>query len=359
MRGMRMALAAGLTGLALTGLSPASASPASASPASASPASASPASASPASASPASASAAPAHHSAPPPGASSRTHSAARPYPVVFSGAAAFTHAALRPGTAPAGANDWSCEPSAAHPRPVVLSHGTVENMTYNGYALAPLLADEGYCVYAFNYGQQKGRYVGLPGSLKTGGAAPVDRSARQLAAFVRKVRAATGSSKVDIVGHSQGGMMPRYYLKYLGGEGKVGKLVALAPSNHGTDVDGLARLPGVARLLAAGLGSSVRDQMAGSRFMKKLNSGGDTVSGVHYTVIESRLDEVVTPYTSAFLKGPHVTNIQLQKQCPTDASDHLGISFDSIALRDVLNALDPAHAQTPGCHPTLPVNGG
>ncbi|HEX3791772.1 MAG TPA: alpha/beta fold hydrolase [Pseudonocardiaceae bacterium] len=279
--------------------------------------------------------------------------------PVVFSGAAALLNAAAHPDTAPAGANDWSCTPSAAHPEPVVLVHGTIENMTYNWFTLAPLLADAGYCVYAFNYGQEPGVHVGLPGSAETGGVAPVADSAGQLADFVTRVLAATGAAKVDLVGHSQGGMMPRYYLKFLGGAAKVAQLVALAPSNHGTTVDGLAALPGVPELLTAGLGESVHDQIAGSAFLNTLNAGGDTVPGVRYTVIESEFDEVVTPYTSAFLTGPDVTNILLQDQCALDLSDHLAISFDGIALRDVLNALDPATASAPGCHPTLPIAGG
>jgi triacylglycerol esterase/lipase EstA (alpha/beta hydrolase family) len=269
--------------------------------------------------------------------------------PVVFSGAAA----------APAGANDWSCHPSAAHPQPVVLVHGTVENMTYNWFTLAPLLHNAGYCVYAFNYGQEPGVHIGLPGSAEPGGVAPIAESARQLATFVDQVRAASGSATVDIVGHSQGGMMPRYYLKFLGGASKVDQLIGLAPSNHGTTADGLAALPGVPALLVAGLGPSVHDQLVGSDFLTTLNSGGDTVPGVRYTVIETHYDEVVTPYTSAFLTGPDVTDIDLQRQCPLDTSDHLGISFDANALRDVLNALDPAHARTPTCTPTLPINGG
>jgi triacylglycerol esterase/lipase EstA (alpha/beta hydrolase family) len=279
--------------------------------------------------------------------------------PVVYSGTAALANAALRPDTSPAGANDWDCVPGAAHPRPVVLVHGTLENMTYNWFSLSPLLADEGYCVFAFTYGQVDGVTVGLPGSARTGGVAAVADSAHELARFVDRVRAATGSPDVDIVGHSQGGMMPRYYLRFLGGAAKVHDLIGLAPSNHGTTVDGLARLPGAPLLLAAGLGPSVRDQIRGSAFLAKLNAGGDTVTGVRYTVIESAVDEVVTPYTSAFLTGDDVTDVLLQDQCATDVSDHLGISFDVIALRDVLNALDPAHAVPPGCHPTLPVNGG
>jgi triacylglycerol esterase/lipase EstA (alpha/beta hydrolase family) len=281
------------------------------------------------------------------------------PLPVSFSGLAALTNATLHPDTAPAGANDWSCQPSAAHPEPVILLHGTIENMTYNWFTLAPLLHNAGYCVFALNYGQEPGIHVGLPGSSETGGVAPVADSAVQLAAFVTKVRTATGAAKVDLVGHSQGGMMPRYYLRFLGGAAYVHALVAVAPSNHGTTVDGLAALPGVPQLLATGLGPSVTDQIADSAFLTQLNAGGDTMPGVRYTVIESSYDEVVTPYTSAFLTGPDVTDILLQQQCPLDVSDHLAISFDANALRDVLNALDPATARTPTCQLTLPINGG
>ena len=53
---------------------------------------------------------------------------------------------------------------------------------------------------------------------------------------------------------------MPRYCLKFLGGAPKVQTLVGLAPSNHGTTLDGLATLtdelatvlPGVSSALAA-----------------------------------------------------------------------------------------------------------
>jgi hypothetical protein len=188
--------------------------------------------------------------------------------------------------------------------------------------------------------------------------------SAAQLASFVTQVLAETGAAKVDLVGHSQGGMMPRYYLKFLGGAQYVNTFVALAPSNHGTTLDGLTTL--VDLLGAAGLvGSALNplcpacaEQEAGSSFLASLNAGGETVPGVNYTVIESRDDEVVTPYTSAFLTGPDVTNITVQNQCPLDQSDHLEIAADPIAMADMLNALDPAHPVRVPCLVVLPVTG-
>ena len=238
-----------------------------------------------------------------------------------------------------AGANDFSCRPSAAHPFPVVLVHGTFANAS-SFAAISPRLAGAGFCVFALNYGcQALGPVVCATG--------PIEESASQLSAFVDRVLGATGASKVDLVGHSQGGMMPRYYLKFLGGTAKVHRLVGLAPSNHGTTLNGLQNL---AAALAGAVGcDACVEQLAGSAFLTRLNAGGDTQAGVWYTVIETRFDEVVTPFTSAFLSGPSVTNILLQDHCVLDATGHVNIVNDPNAIGWVLNALDP-NAPAPRC---------
>lgn len=280
--------------------------------------------------------------------------------PVKYSALQALIHATTHPDTAPPGANDWSCE-SGDDANPVVLVHGTTANMTVNWDSLSPLLHNEGYCVFAFNYGQVDGLHVGLPGSSElTNGAGPIPDSAGQLKEFVDTVLDATGSDEVDIVGHSQGGMMPRWYVQFLDGAAKVDKLIALSPSNHGTTVDGLAQLPGVEALLSAGLGPAVRDQVEGSDVLSRLNAGAETVDDVDYTVIQTKFDEIVTPYTSAFLESdaPNVDNILVQDQCPSDVSEHLSIAFDPIALHDVVNALDPENATEPDCSLVLPGEG-
>jgi triacylglycerol esterase/lipase EstA (alpha/beta hydrolase family) len=280
---------------------------------------------------------------------------AAPPLPVVYNGLLGYSHASS--SASPPGANDWSCRPSAEHPRPVVLVHGTLGDMSDSWQALSPLLANNGYCVFALNYGAADGS-----GALGIYGIGDITQSAQQLATFVNQVLSATGASQVDIVGHSQGGMMPRYYIKFLGGASKVHTLVGLAPSNHGTTLDGLSALesyfPDSASFTGAAC-TACAQQEAGSPFMTELNAGGDTEPGVSYTVIESEYDEVVTPYSSAFLSGPDVTNITLQDQCSLDHGEHLSMPYDHIADLDVLSALDPAQPQTPACTPVAPVVGG
>ncbi|MFF4582753.1 esterase/lipase family protein [Streptomyces sp. NPDC001373] len=273
-----------------------------------------------------------------------------RPLAVLTLAAAALvapTGAAQAASAPSSGWNNWSCKPSAAHPRPVVLVHGTFGNSVDNWLGFAPYLVHRGYCVYSLDYGQ-------LPGVPLFNGLGPIDRSAGQLDAFVDKVLASTGAPKADLVGHSQGGMMPRYYLKFLGGAAKVNALVGLAPDNHGTTLSGLTQLlpyfPGAADLISTAT-PGLADQIAGSAFQQKLNAGGDTVPGVSYTVIATKYDEVVTPYRSAFLDGGSVRNIVLQDLCALDLSEHVAIGLtDRIAWHEAVNALDPAHAERTTC---------
>ncbi|MFF5362454.1 esterase/lipase family protein [Streptomyces scabiei] len=263
---------------------------------------------------------------------------------VVPATAARAADTAAAPGR---GWNDYSCKPSSAHPRPVVLVHGTFANSVDNWLGLAPYLVNRGYCVYSLDYGQ-------LPGVAFFNGLGPIEKSAEQLDAFVDRVLAATGAAETDLVGHSQGGMMPRYYLKFLGGAAEVNALVGIAPSNHGTTLNGLTGLlpyfPGAGDLLS-GATPALADQVVGSPFLTKLNAGGDTVPGVMYTVLATKYDEVVTPYRSQFLSGPNVRNIVIQDLCALDLSEHAAIGLlDRIAFHEVVNALDPAHATPTTC---------
>jgi triacylglycerol lipase len=181
-------------------------------------------------------------------------------------------------------------------------------------------------------------------------GTSDIVASAQELAAFVDRILTRTGAKQVAIVGHSEGGMMPRYYIRFLGGANKVSELVALSPSNHGT------YNPFTLVGAVSGCTACAQQLAWGSPFLQQLNSGNEAPGPVNYTVVETKYDQVVIPYTSAFLSGPssRVTNVTLQDQCAADTVGHLGITLDPVALQWVENALarhGPANAAfKPAC---------
>jgi triacylglycerol esterase/lipase EstA (alpha/beta hydrolase family) len=285
------------------------------------------------------------------------------PYPV-GDAATGYLAELTDPTGSPPGVNVSDCHRAASGPQqyPVILLPGTLYDMADTWQALGPILADDGWCVYGLNYGATASTTLS-GGRIWSVGDIPT--SAGQLATFVGQVLAATGASKVDLVGWSQGGMMPRWYLRFDGGGAFVHDLVGLSPSNHGTTVGGLSSLFDAVSALGLPAPLTLADclactqQLAGSSFLQQLNAGGDTVPGVRYTVIETENDEVVTPYASAFLSGPAATNVTLQDQCRDDHADHLAMPYDSAALQDVVQALDDAPSFSVDCGLALPLLGG
>ena len=274
-------------------------------------------------------------------------------YPVPYSFTAGVANAALHPGSPPPGANDWSCRPTAAHPRPVVLVHGLFANMSDNWQTTSPLLANNGYCVFALTYGVTSAPLV--PG-FEFGGLTTMEQSAGELSAFVDRVLAATGAHQVDIVGHSEGATMPDYYLEYLGGAAKVHRYVGIAGVKHGTTLHGIgtlaaeleALLPGGADP-TAGSCDSCSEFLVGSDYIKAIEARAP-VRSVTYTNVATRYDELVSPNANSVLTGPNVTNIVLQDSCALDFSDHLSIISSPRTSQIILNALDPAHARPVPC---------
>lgn len=251
------------------------------------------------------------------------------------------------PGSSLPGSNDFSCKPTAAHPRPVVLVHGTGGAKTTNWGAYVPMLKNRGYCVFALTYGALKG----WPWPFTAVGGMDFQQvSAAQLAKFVNRVLKATGAKTVDLIGHSQGTYMPTYYLKYYGGASKVTKYVSLAPLWRGTGslnpvMNKLGEAIGAVPMpMCIGCGA----MLPGSPFNKKIWKGGSPyVKGVSYTNIMTRFDELVVPFTAGYVKGrkgEDVTNIVVQDTCSRDFSDHLAIAGSRRAAYFALNALDPEH---------------
>jgi triacylglycerol esterase/lipase EstA (alpha/beta hydrolase family) len=290
---------------------------------------------------------------------------ASRPYEVPWTFDAALAAQSQDPNASPPGANDFSCRPTRRHPNPVVLVHGLAANQTVNWQTVSPFLANRGYCVFSLTYGTKDG--VDPPG-YQPGGLAPMQHSAKQLATLVDKVLGRTGAEKVDIVGHSEGSLMPSWYVRFLGGAKFVDKYVAMTPLWEGTNAAGLATLDqigtafGVSDLYSGvidGSCGSCRQFLQNSDFMKRLHSRGTLSRRVDYTTIVTKNDELVFPYTSGLLpKGRNVDNHIVQDECMKDQAEHLSVAADPIVTGLIANALDPEHAKQPPCVPVLPFEG-
>lgn len=272
------------------------------------------------------------------------TPASAASYRVAPNILAGVARAASNPAQSPPGANLAVCR-SSRHPYPVVLVDGTFANQEDDYGALAPTLANAGYCVYTFAMGAPPSQFVQTIG--------PVVQSAQSLAVFIGRVRALTGASRVDLVGHSQGGLVAEYYAKLLGGARYLHDLIGLSPTTHGTTLDGLTAFasvfPGADQFLGSVCQACV-DQEAGSSVVRALENGAIAQPGVNYTIIETRNENVVTPVGSSFIRERGVKNEYVQSSCPFDSVDHADLSYDRVVFRLVLNALGRESTSSPDC---------
>ena len=248
----------------------------------------------------------------------------------------------FNPQKPPPGANDPSITVTPEHPLPIILVNGTTATQGTNWGVGAPVLANAGYKVYTFNYGN-----ISQDPNYPIQATDDIRQSGLELAAEVDRVLAETGAPKVILVGYSQGGgILPAYYINNLGGADKVSQLIGIAPSNHGTDASGLIGLLDVPILgpltgaIANLFGQGLLQQAVGSELQQEVYGNGDTRPGVLYTTIASRNDEVVTPYTQKALDGPAVTNIIVQDLYPGLPVGHLGTVLSPQVWSVVLDAL-------------------
>jgi triacylglycerol lipase len=160
--------------------------------------------------------------------------------------------------------------------------------------------------------------------------------SAQALARYVDRLRAEAGVTRLDLVGHSEGGLTARHYLKFLGGTAYVDRYVSLGSPHYGTYVANLATFVTVGSCLGI---VACRQMVIGSDFLADLNAGDDTPGAVEYTAIRTLQDELVRPTWHASLDGG-ATNILIQAGCPFRWVGHLGLVTDGTAYSLVRGAL-------------------
>src|SRR6185295_5551777 len=116
--------------------------------------------------------------------------------------------------------------------------------------------------------------------------------TAAQIAAKIDSILAATGATKVDIITHSMGALSARYYIRNLGGDGKVDALITLGGANHGTNT----------ALFCAD--TSCIEMRPNSSFLTTLNSVDESWGSPRYATWWSSCDAVISPQSSALLLG-------------------------------------------------------
>jgi triacylglycerol lipase len=170
---------------------------------------------------------------------------------------------------------------------PVLLIHGFLGTRG-SMYPMESKLVEAGFCVFSFNLGALNTR--------------DIRRSAFQIHRKIESILSQTSLEKIDIIGHSMGGLIGLYYIKKLGGHTRVRKLVMMGSPLHGTWV----ALLGVAAL---GLFSASSWQLLPrSSFLDELRQGPLPPEVEIHTLAAAR--DWVCPLPSTRLRGAHSTTV-------------------------------------------------
>ncbi|QTI71544.1 esterase/lipase family protein [Gordonia polyisoprenivorans] len=257
------------------------------------------------------------------------TAASAAPFPVTTDVIAAQAAGYLRPATtSPPGANLDHC--TDRHGRdPVILLHGTASNQLSAWAYLAPTLANAGFCVFSLTYGQ-------TPWSANIGALADKSESTREVASFIDAVRARTGATKVDLVGHSQGGAIAQLVTQVPGKADQIATIVDVSAPNRG-----YSNSPWAPRTAPPPAGQGDNSPLH---------------PGIRYFNLASTHDEVVFPLANALMDpAPNVTNIVVESVCPHSVVGHLGMIYSPTVGALVQGALDPRRPVPVPCGADFP----
>lgn len=220
---------------------------------------------------------------------------------------------------------------AASTPDPVIIVAGTF-SPAFANEPLAARMRAGGYSVSIFE--------------LPTLGTQDIRLTAQALNRFADGVRARTGAAKVDLVGHSQGGLVARSYVKDYGGRTEVDSLITLGTPNRGTYVANLVNFLGFGNCLTV---VACEQMSIGSSYLSALNAGDDTIGSVRYTTIRTLQDELVRPVDQATLFDG-ATNVLVQSRCWLRVVGHVGLILDGTVYSGVRQALEGRTAISLNC---------
>ncbi|MEU3199144.1 MULTISPECIES: alpha/beta fold hydrolase [unclassified Streptomyces] len=148
----------------------------------------------------------------------------------------------------------------------------------------------------------------------------------------IEQVCERTGSRQVDVVGHSLGGLIARYYVQRLGGDTRVRTLVTLGTPHSGTRIAPLANAHPI-----------VRQMRPGSPVLEEL---GRPAPGcrTHFVAFWSDLDHIMDPLEAACVEHPDLTAVNVR----VTGVGHLALPVHPAVATGIRQALDAAHAGEP-----------
>ncbi len=190
----------------------------------------------------------------------------------------------------------WRLPPGPAGRPPVIFVHGLYHDRTAWFF----------YLHWFRRWGWSHLKAITLKGRFR-----PIGEHVKTLAEAVNEVLGETGSARVDLVGHSMGGLVIRAFLAAHGDEGVVRTVVTLGTPHAGS------------KLAVFAVGEVRRDLLPGSPFLTALNTGGVRAPREgHLFSIHSILDTMVLPNDSAIPRGEGVTSLEI------GPVNHLGLVF-------------------------------
>jgi pimeloyl-ACP methyl ester carboxylesterase len=171
--------------------------------------------------------------------------------------------------------------PAPCGPPPVLLLHGFVDNRSVFALLSRSLRRNGWTTVQALNYSPLT---------------CDVRDAAALLAEQVERLCELTGHQRIDIVGHSLGGLVARYYVQRLGGDARVRTVVTLGTPHSGTRV-----------IPFASPHPLIRQMRPNSELLLEL---GNPAIGcrTRFVAFWSELDEFMVPAETARLDHPDLT---------------------------------------------------
>lgn len=194
--------------------------------------------------------------------------------------------------------------------RPILFIHGIFHNRSTFAW-LKQRLHSKGFRQF---------KEIDLMTSLR-----PIPELAEQVAREAQLLIKKAGSSEIDIVAHSMGGVIARYFVQMLGGDGLVKNLITLGTPHQGTEWSKYSVLP------------HLKELQPQSKTLELLNQCSPPQS-TRAVAISGALDIVIRPKSSTWWHG--VRNIHLSRV------GHAGLLFSRRVLEIVLSHLNDEKLQ-------------